>query len=431
MTLPHIDDDGDEEMEIDEEAVEKLCIQVEKQSAASGASDITDLSYAESVKSDLQLVDCELRSSNCKEEQDSEDTDVKMEEVISEQEETMIADSGESVGEKPEICNSDMLNCHNVDEKNDQETETLSFGMSAQDNNTLSSSSSEMLNEESESKTVQDNSCSGPNSERVCEESACVPVEERCNESPNRSMNCVSPCLRIVPCDASPVLKSPTPSVSPKTNSSRKSLRTSSMLSASQKQPLDNSMSLTKSPKGSSSNTLSTQTSKSFLAPTEHLAASIRNGLEIIDSHRQSSAFRRSMFRFSYKPTESKSILPVPKVDVAVQTIHDIQSQDSLEFTCSSCKNRMQPEVKEANEGSNLQLVPVDGLESAEKLKLVPKVSLLAEADVLVLTLIFLKEFSEISFLVFFFYYVGSEKGLGRSYQERDGSGRFMFQANF
>ncbi|PON33439.1 Kinesin-like protein [Parasponia andersonii] len=371
-TLPHIDDDGDEEMEIDEEAVEKLCIQVEKQSAG----DAIDLSKVETVISDSQLVDSELRSSNDPRHCTAEDTDIKMEEVISEQDEFMIVDSGESVAEKPEISNVNMPKSQNVAEENDRQTQTLSknsSGPSAQDNSTLSLSASKVLNEESESKMVQDDYCLCPNSETVCEESASIPVQERCNESPNKSINCASPSLRIVPCEVSPVLKSPTPSISPKTNSSRKSLRTSSMLSASQKDPIDKSISLAKSPKGSSSSTLSTQTSRSFLPPTEHLAASIRNGLEIIDSHLQSSAFRRSMFRFSYKPTESKCIVPVPKVDVGVQTSHGRQSEDSMDFICSSCKNRAQLEAKEANDSSNLQLVPVDGLESAEKLKLVPK----------------------------------------------------------
>ncbi|XP_062109279.1 kinesin-like protein KIN-12B [Humulus lupulus] len=375
MTLPHIDDDGDEEMEIDDEAVEKLCIQVEKQSAASGAGNITALSKEEIVKSDSQLVDSELRSSNdphpCTKKQDFEDTDVKMEEVISQQDEPMIVDSGEAVGEKPEISNDNMLNSHNVAEENNHNTETCLSGLSAQDNNNLGSSASELLNEESESKMVQDNCCSLPNSESAYEEPVCMPIEDRCNNSPNKSMNGAFPSLTIVPCDVSPNLQSPTPSLSPKTNSSRKSLRTSSMLSASQKVPLDKSASLAKTPKESSANTISTQTSRSFLAPTEHLAASIRHGLEIFDSNRQSSAFRRSTYRFSYKPSESKIFLPVPKVDVGVQTI---QSEDSVEFTCGSCKNRMQLEAKEeANDDLNLQLVPVDGIGSAEKLKLVPK----------------------------------------------------------
>ncbi|KAM6565329.1 hypothetical protein CsatA_024457 [Cannabis sativa] len=350
MTLPHIDDDGDEEMEIDDEAVEKLCVQVEKQSAASGSGNKTD------SNSDSQLVDSELRSSNdphhCTKEQDSEDTDVKMEEAISQQVEAMIVDSDEAVGGKPESSNDNTLISHNAAEES-----------------TLGSSATEMLNVESESKIVQ---APLPNSESV-NETVCMPVEDRGNNSPNTSMNGASLSLRMITCDASPNLQSPTPSLSPKTNSSRKSLRTSSMLSASQKVPVDKSASLKKTPREGSVNTLSNQTSRSFLAPTEHLAASIRHGLEVFDSNRQSSAFRRSTYRFSYKPTESKIFLPVSKVDAGVQTT---QSEDPVEFTCSSCKNRKQlEEAKEANDdGLNLQLVPVDdGLESAEKLKLVPK----------------------------------------------------------
>ena len=44
--------------------------------------------------------------------------------------------------------------------------------------------------------------------------------------------------------------------------------------------------------------------SKNAGATTEQLAASICNGLEIIDSFRQSSTMRRSSFRFSYKSVE-------------------------------------------------------------------------------------------------------------------------------
>ncbi|XP_024019749.1 kinesin-like protein KIN-12B [Morus notabilis] len=389
MTLPHIDDDGDEEMEIDEEAVEKLCIQVEKQSAASEDSKIIDLNKLETITSDVHS---ELRSSNaprqcapegeCTKEQDSEDTDVKMEEGISEQDEAMIVDCDVSVAGNTEYSKGNLLNSHYAPKDNDQATGILdknSFELSSEDNSTLSSSVNKKLNEEPES--GKDDCFSCPKLEPVSEEPACILVEEKYDESPNSSMNGASPSIRIVPSEISPVLKSPTPSISPRTNSSRKSLRTSSMLSASQKDPMDKSKliqeavrnSLAKSLKGSSSNDLFTQASKSFLAPTEHLAASIRHGLEIIDNHRQSSAFRRSSYRFSYKPAESKIVLPISKVDVGVQTIHDVQPEELMEFTCGSCKSRIQLEA-EANDSSNLQLVPVDGLEFTEKLKIqVPK----------------------------------------------------------
>ncbi|KAJ6343453.1 hypothetical protein OIU76_005234 [Salix suchowensis] len=182
--------------------------------------------------------------------------------------------------------------------------------------------------------------------------------------------NCVSPSsLSIVPSEMSPVLKSPTPSVSPRPNISRKSLRTSSMLTASQKDAMDESKSGPENlripfAKSESSTALIPQTSKSFLAPTEHLVASLHRGLEIIDSHRKSSILRRSSFRFSYKPEESKPILLVDKVDVGVQTFpqdYEISETETV-LLCVNCKTQL--EVKDADDSTNLQLVPVDGSES-------------------------------------------------------------------
>lgn len=387
MTLPHVDEDGDEEMEIDEEAVEKLCIQVEKQSDFNKANNMIDVSK-DGVKSDSQLEVSEYGSGGeCVKDQDCEDSDVNMEEGISEHDEAMIVDCEEPINRVPDCSSDNVPICNNVKEKNDQEICTLngiSPGIPAQDRNDFSSSASKKLNEEeSLSKTLQDDA-SCLNSEPDIEVSACISASDGCNGSPDGLINCASPGLSIVPSNVSPVLKSPTPSVSPKINTSRKSLRTSSMLTASQKDLLDDSkltpeavhISLAKSLKRRSSSAFSTQTSKNHPAPTQQLAASIRHGLEIIDNHRQSTALRRSAFRFSFKPTESIPILPVSKVDAGVQTMHETQQEESGEFMCTSCKSRMQLEVKEANDTSNMQLVPLDGSEPADKLKKqIPKVS--------------------------------------------------------
>ncbi|KAG2721022.1 hypothetical protein I3843_02G049200 [Carya illinoinensis] len=198
---------------------------------------------------------------------------------------------------------------------------------------------------------------------------------EALNDFSNGLVNCVSPpSLSILPSDVSPVLKSPIQSVSPRICDSRKSLRTSSMLTASQKDPQDDKKLGPEAAhifkKSMRSNTLSAEKIKNFISSTEHLAASIHNGLEIIDSHRQSSALRQSSFRFSSKPTESKPVLPVEKVDMGVQTsLGDTLEEDSVVFMCTSCKNKMQLEATEADYSSNLQLVPVDGSEPADKLK--------------------------------------------------------------
>ncbi|KAJ6710848.1 KINESIN-LIKE PROTEIN KIN-12B [Salix koriyanagi] len=197
------------------------------------------------------------------------------------------------------------------------------------------------------------------------------------NSSQNETVNCVSPSsLSIVPSEVSLVLKSPTPSVSPRISISRKSLRTSSILTASQKDSKDESkpgpenmrISFAKS---NSSAARTAQTSKSCLAPTEHLAASLHRGMEIIDSHHKSSVFRRLSFRFPSKPAGSNPILPV---DVGVQTFPQHDEISERVFLCTNCKAKTQLEVKDVDDSSNLQLVPIDWSESIEKPKTqVPK----------------------------------------------------------
>ncbi|XP_024986608.1 kinesin-like protein KIN-12A [Cynara cardunculus var. scolymus] len=155
----------------------------------------------------------------------------------------------------------------------------------------------------------------------------------------------VTPNLMIVPSEVTLVLKSPTPSVSPRvTSSNRKSLRTSSTLDASPQ--------------------------------TDRLAASLHRGLEVIDKHRKSSALGRSSFRFSYKPVscEPTSI----RKDVGVQTLSqekELAEEKPIPFLCSNCKCKSSEVVEDGNDGSNLQLVPVDDSQLVDKSRqLVPKV---------------------------------------------------------
>ncbi|PPD89566.1 hypothetical protein GOBAR_DD13492 [Gossypium barbadense] len=262
-TLPHVDEDGDEEMEIDEEAVEDLCAQIGLQPADIylHSNELTKQEIIESISGNTtsengcagNLVP---NSSETFKVQDAEDTDVNMEEEISEEPKT-----------------------------------------------------SEIM---------------------IVEDPCQLTVETTDGDSPA-------------------ILKSPTPSVSPRVNQSRKSLRTSSMYSASQKDLRDDKPETMR------------------VTPTEHLAASLHRGLEIIDSHRQSLALRRSSFRFSLKPADSKPILAARKVDVGVQTFP--QEEDPVVFLCSNCTQRTNLDGKEDTENSNLQLVPVDESDSGEKTK--------------------------------------------------------------
>jgi len=193
------------------------------------------------------------------------------------------------------------------------------------------------------------------------------------SDSPSAAMNCVSPAsLSIVECDLSPILKSPDPSVSPRISTSRKSLRTSTGLSPSESGlHVEKDLGIKTSNKKSSYSACCSQTAPNFLNKTENLAASIRHGLEIIDSYQRNSALRQSAYRLSLRPRESRLIFPVDKVDVGLQTsLDDNVVEDSVLFTCSNCKSRAQLDVNdETDNNSNLQLVPFDCPGFADKPK--------------------------------------------------------------
>uniref|UniRef100_A0A7N0ZWY7 Kinesin motor domain-containing protein n=1 Tax=Kalanchoe fedtschenkoi TaxID=63787 RepID=A0A7N0ZWY7_KALFE len=188
--------------------------------------------------------------------------------------------------------------------------------------------------------------------------------------------NCSSPLnLDAVAPEVPPILKSP--SVSPQVIESRKSIRTSKMSTASQKDSdilspgaAQSSLKLDSSKVTS----MLTQTRKSLLEPNEQLAASLHRGLEIIGSHRRSFAARQSSLRFSIKPPEYKPILPIDKVDVGTQTHPEEDVAQDISTLCSNCQGANSVQTySEATDNSDLQLVVYNGTMTAEKAKLVPK----------------------------------------------------------
>ncbi|XP_052208701.1 kinesin-like protein KIN-12B isoform X2 [Diospyros lotus] len=381
MTLPHVDDDSDEEMEIVEEAD-----QDRTQLEDVDTNNAMDVSHLEAEELGSQHVTCKdteagtsaalwtNTSESCIENQGSKDTDIIMEEETSDQ-----VDKHEIITADCEEASMTFQENHPNNAKGNVRDST---GKPSQE--CLASSVSNLLNEESTTRQVS-HSSAHLLSESAGEASADNIVEDMSNTLLNSSDNPVSPSnLSLVPCEVSPVLKSPTLSVSPRvSNNSRKSLRSSSTLTPSHKDLKDEDkfgsqdvcVSFPKATKTSSLKSQSTQTSCS--PPTEYLAASLHRGLEIIDTHRQSSALRRSSFRFSYKPADIKPILPIDKVDVGVQTVPEYISEEKepLLSLCDKCKEEnSQQEFKDANDTSNLQLVPVDGSQTTEKSKkLVPK----------------------------------------------------------
>ncbi|KAK7311432.1 hypothetical protein RJT34_09570 [Clitoria ternatea] len=295
--LPRLDDDGDEEMEIDEEGVENH---------------------------DGVSCDAEMK------------------------------------------CNFNII----ADNDNEMNTDDQDLVQTAEEEKiTPSCSSSKCLNKESHCAMVR-NSVSCPAGESDVGGFAEILGPNASVDSQSAIVNCVSPVnISIGQCDVSPVLKSPTPSVSPRISTSRKSLRTSSGLSPSVSDlQVEKNLDTKTGDQKSLSTAFSSQTAPNFDTKTENLAASIRHGLEIIDSYQRNAALRQSSYRFSLRPRESRLIFPTEKVDVGLQTSLDV-GEDSVSFTCSNCKSRGQLDANEIDNNSDLQLVPVDSLESADKPK--------------------------------------------------------------
>lgn len=263
------------------------------------------------------------------------------------------------------------------------------------------------------------------------QEDTCLSMQpsENSENTPDKPTYCVedgaASDLSIVPVDVSPVLKLPTPSVSPRLDSSRKSLRTLSTLTASQSFPTKSNVITENASNAKTSNSIcmnSLSNRRSCFASTEHLAATLHRGLEIIESQRVNPALRRSSFRYS--------CIPVVKVNVGVQTIYlDEESMDkgTGESICSRCKTKnYKEELATEDDGQNMQLVPVNGSPSNEKCKKqVPKVCQLVTGGTLT-SFPFLN-----SYHVMFNHLSGSRKGLGWSYSERDGIRRDVCQAKF
>ncbi|KAK1290285.1 Kinesin-like protein KIN12B [Acorus calamus] len=104
-----------------------------------------------------------------------------------------------------------------------------------------------------------------------------------------------------------------------------------------------------------------------------YIVKSLRTSLAVISGHQQSSPLRGSLFRLSFKPAEVKPFLSPMKVDVGVQTLNMKSDRPEPEtvFICCYCKNRALPlEYKEDSDNAELQLVPIDIPHVADKSKI-------------------------------------------------------------
>lgn len=374
MTLPHVEDDSDEEMEIDEGDVERLCTDVGLHSAA--CEELKTLKATKSNVCDTEMVPCELKPIGfygSGGSHDLEQADASKDGMTSDQcDKHVITD----VHEQADGCGGNN-NKHGIHTN----TNLVSGGF--------------VVEPVEEDMVLVSPECKFPNGEPV--ESVGRPstyldsqlvtgefpdlvVADLPPAAPSSSPNYIlPPTISLVQCELSPDLQSPTLSITSEVdNGSRKSLRTSSTLTASQKKVAESNksgpevlnLSFAQPLRMSSSNALSSQMGVDSLSSTENLEASLHRCLEVIDSHQRISPQRRSSFRFSLKPVDLKTLLPLNKVDVGVQTLclEPDMLEDMPAHMCNYCKTRIpEQECKEPNACTDLPLVPVNGSHAIDK----------------------------------------------------------------
>uniref|UniRef100_A0A1J3GK69 Kinesin-like protein KIN12B n=5 Tax=Noccaea caerulescens TaxID=107243 RepID=A0A1J3GK69_NOCCA len=351
----HGDDDGDTEMEIDEEAVERLCAQIGLQSSPPAEENNQDMNRVEKIDSSLQTV--ALKDENHKDLKSSvgqsTDTDANMEDASCQTENHGAATTDTALTVAETGITTDV--------------QTMDHGSCISDTN----------HENSPSKAENVPSCQDLVPGALV--SAIASVADASNDTEHLSVNPLSPSLSIYPASVSPLLITPTESVSPRIRNSRKSLRTSSMSTASQKD-IERENQLTTevvepSPAMSTEmlnlyGALSAKKSEAFPVPTRQLAASLHKGMKLLDSYRQSTAQRRSTFGFSYKALECKPSTVLSRADVGVQTYSEdgmMAEENPKKVLCSKCKSVAECDAQETSDVSNLQLVPLDNSEVSEK----------------------------------------------------------------
>lgn len=360
ITMPHVDDDGDEEMEIVQQAEEigLLLADIEE----NNGMDLKKLESVQSTDTNL-MVPTELKRITDERQAGLQITGSEGKKHL---EERKIEDLFENQTDKLAVTSgADFKKQRGSEDTNvDMYYETSEQAVSHL--NVLHGVSS--MNTVSRSRNSEENLVSRRNEN-----------SEQLAPDPSK--------FSMATCEVSPFLKSPTASVSPRlSNSCRKSLKTSSTSTASQKDLIDTSLipesvhqSFAKPYKNICLSAQSNRDIKNYDGPSKHLAASLQRGFEILNTHCQSSGLRRSSFRFSYKCGDTESVLRAKKVDVGIQTFpedSEVVEADSVTILCYKCKGMHSEEPKDAS--SNMELVTVDDVSLlADKSRMqVPKVCL-------------------------------------------------------
>lgn len=173
--------------------------------------------------------------------------------------------------------------------------------------------------------------------------------------------NTLSPTLSIVPSSSSPILQSPPLSVSPRIQEGRKSVNKS--FCKSTLSPSDENRN---SGQGSEMLNLSFAQSvrksthplsnKSGNSRTDRLAASLQRGLHVFDIHQQSSAVRKSSARFSFQTLNLKTPTQLlDKVDKSVQTSPKKESSAATSLIAEMRASCGRLDIVEANSFKDIE----------------------------------------------------------------------------
>lgn len=373
-TLPIVDEDGDEEMEIIKEGIEIACTEGHLKSdvgEASAKEEPMSLKDSKDLQSDIpdpesilnDMIPIQIHNSGFENDQDSDFQHSSVVRCEMKQTTSVECKTDRKCQEIAEIADGEFSVILNTKEdicQNESDPET---------NPAKRKSLNDICSEITEGGSV----VVGTDPVRII-----VPDQSYITST---SPSHVSPCrVNIVPCEKSLTLTSPLSSFSPRfENSGTGSLMTSLLMTASQKNitsqlehdPGVLNVSFTDNLQHNNNNNVHpTRSSKNLFATTEHLATSLCKGLQIIDSHKGSSSLRNSSFRFSLKPVDPSLLISINKVDVGIQTLpqEPISSEGSSDFICSYCKNKAPPlECDASMHDAGFQIVPMDDFQSGSK----------------------------------------------------------------
>ncbi|XP_057827459.2 kinesin-like protein KIN-12B isoform X1 [Cryptomeria japonica] len=335
LTLSHMDTDSDEDMEIDEDAVEGVSLEKSSQSTYDDESLKDSRTSSSSEKEEMQADLSGLQRENI---------DVKPKAELNTSHQTgdtshpnrLVSEIHLCAPMDDEVCKDDFV--------------FFPDGKLSRDAHT---NNGKMMTKQICSNTDQTDSIShDPNTE---------------NSDVNKEKEASSPTLSIVPCPSSPILLSPPLSVSPRVPHVRKSMNKSLHKSTLSPPDVHGSDVLNLSFEHSVRKSSHIQSDTSQTSTPDQLAASLQRGLEKLDHHHQSSGLRKSSVRFSFQHFNKMPQQLIDKVDKAIQTSPKGESTSAtsviLHDSCQGLdivKQTVLEDRGDIQDKSQWQLIPVE-----------------------------------------------------------------------